>query len=88
LQVKIGRDMFPTGLEVVYPFQGLFGWVQMLLVVGTGTQEVDVVVLVVFVDVAEQVYTEVVTVGGGGGVHPAGGHLDLHLEAEHEPPGQ
>ncbi len=48
----------PTGEVEVYPFGGLFGCVQTLLVVGTGTHEVLVVgfvVLLLLVGDAEQV---------------------------------
>lgn len=56
LQVNTGREMFPTGLEDVYPFEGLFGCQQILLVVGTGTHEVvEDADVVVEVDVGEQV---------------------------------
>jgi hypothetical protein len=58
LQVKKGRVMPPTGEVEVYPLGGEFGWVQMLLVVGTGTHEVlvvELVVLLLLADVTEQV---------------------------------
>lgn len=55
LQVKTGREMFPTGVDDVYPLGGLFGCLQTLLVVGTGTHEVAVDDVDVVFDVVEQV---------------------------------
>lgn len=66
MQVKQGRAMLPTGESEVYPFHGLFGCVQMLVLVGMGTQEVVeedgfalVVVGLAVDEAAGQVYTEV-----------------------------
>jgi len=83
--------MPPTGDPGEYPFDGEFGCTQMLEVVGTGMHEVEVedvlvLVLVLRVEVAEQVYrlNDVETDGAG----PVGGYLDLQDDLEHELPGQ
>lgn len=55
LHVKMGSEMLPTGADDVYPFDGLFGCLQTLLVVGTGTHEVVVDDIDVVFDVGEQV---------------------------------